>query len=273
MEKEYGPVLEFDSNVIAAVAEAFEAEPERYEHWMGRAAGIDPIWDYSLAKFYVAAHRDTDAARAYEQIIFSDADAVRMSNSCDWLVKYYERSGQSAKATSLATDAAEVYSSSGLCTMADLLEMRGDFAGAIEYHRKVYERYDNPGSLVACLLRYQRATGKTADDPALRQLVAKVLPKGLEKIEDEKLIGPPRTGVILKQESPESRKAGLKLTDVIVGIRDYKVDTFAAYEAVRDMDPNTPFVLQVWRDGHYCKIRAAPPNNRFGVDMGDYVAK
>ncbi len=273
MEKAYGPVLEFNSMEIAAVAEAYRTEPERYEHWMSRAAGIAPVWNYWLGKFYAEAGRDADTARAYERIIFSDTDAVRMSNKCDWLVKYYERHGQPEKATSLATDAAEVYSGSGLCTMADLLEMRGDFAGAIEFQRKMYERYDNPNYLVGCLLRYQRATGKTADDPALRQVVAKVLPKGLEKIEDEKLRGPPMTGVIIKQESPESRKAGLEPTDVIVGIRGYKVGNFEAYKAVCDMDPQTPFVLNVWRDGRYCQIKAAPPNNRFGVEMGDYVAE
>jgi hypothetical protein len=273
MEKSYGPVLEFDSNVIAAVAEAYKAEPERYAHWMGLAAGIDPIWNYPLAKFYVAASRDADAARAYERIIFSDTDAVRMSQRCDWLVKYYERNGAAEKATSLATRAAEVYSNGGLQTMASLLEMRGDFAGAIAYHRKVYERYDSPGSLVACLLRCQRATGKSADDSALRQLVVRILPKGLEKIEDEKLEGPPKTGVIFEQESPETRKAGLKLTDVIIGVRGYKVDTFAAYEAVRDIDPNTPFVLHIWRGGHYRRISAAPPDNRFGAGMADYVEK
>ncbi len=273
MEKGYGPVLDFDSNVIAAIADAYKTEPERYAQWMGRAAHIDPLWNYPLAEFYVAAGRDADAARAYEKIVFSDPDAVRMSIHCGWLVKYYERNGSHAEATSLARNAAEVYSSSGLQSLASLLEMRGDFAGAIEYYRKVYERYNSPGSLVACLLRYQRATGRSVEDPVLRRLVLRILPKGLEKINDEKLERPPRLGVVLQQESPETRKAGLKRTDVIVGGRGYKVYGSASYEAVRDMDPNTPFVLHVWRNGDYRRINAAPPDNRFGVGLNDYVAK
>ena len=40
-----------------------------------------------------------------------------------------------------------------------------------------------------------------------------------------------------------------------------------------DMDPHTPFVLNIWRKNHYMEVAADPPDNRFGVDMGDYVAK
>jgi len=270
MESGYGPVLEYDSVLMGAVAEAYRAQPAKFEEWMKRAAEINSCYNYTLAEFYVAAGRDADAARAYEQIVFNDPDAVRMSNQCDWLVQYYEKTGETEKATQLAESASEVYSGEGLATLAHLLERRGDFHGAIECYAKAYERYNDAGSLVACLLRYEKATGKTDYAPAFHELVAKVLPHGFEKIEAGKLNGPPISGVVILQEDAETQKVGLKLTDIIVGIRSYRTETFAAYNAIRDMEPDTPFTLTVWRNNQYIEIKASPPKNRFGVQMADY---
>jgi len=273
MEKAYGPVLEFNSKAIAAVAEAYKAQPERYERWMSRAAEIDPLWDYSLGEFYAKAGRDADAARAYEQIISIDADTVRASNQCEWLVYYYERKGAPGKATELAERAAQAYSRSGLELMADLLEKRRDFPGAIGYYRKAYERYGFAANLVACLTRYQRATGRTDYAGLLQQVMGKALPRGLVRIEAGKFSGPPKKGVVLVEENSETRKVGLEFSDIIVGIRGYRVEKVAEYQVVCDLEPNTPFTLQVWRDGRCIEIRAAPPRNRFGVRMGDYEAE
>jgi S1-C subfamily serine protease len=76
-----------------------------------------------------------------------------------------------------------------------------------------------------------------------------------------------------QQENDETRKAGLKLTDVIVAVRGYRADTFRAFKAIRDLEPNTPFTLVVWRSKQYIEIQVSPPRNRFGVDMKDYAVK
>jgi len=273
MEEAYSSVLEFNSNLAGAVGEAYRPEPEQFEKWMKRAASIDPYWYYPLGDYYAGRGRDGEAAHAYELIISDDSDVVRMSQRCDWLVQYYERTGSTGKAMALAERAAAVYSSGGLETMACLLEKRGNLSGAIKYYQKIQERYDSPEGLIACLLRYERATGKIDYAPALRKMVTKVLPRGLEPIEPKILQAAPKTGILLEKETPETRKAGLRLTDIIVGVRGYKVDTFAAYQAVRDLELNTPFVLNIWRDGAYREIKAAPPRNRFGTEMHNYTAE
>ena len=272
LEQGYAPVLDYSPGLMAGIADAYKGQTDQYEHWMSRAAALQPVWNYALGDFYVAAGRETDAAHAFEKIVFNDPDSVRMSGRCDWLVQYYDRTGATEKATSLAKSAAEVYSQRGLETMARLMEKRGDFTAAIGYHQKIEERYGDSGSLVGCLLRYERVKGKNDYAPELRKLVLGILPRGLEQIGPAMLAGPPKNGTFFKSESAETRKAGIRLTDIIVGVRGYKVNTFAAYDAVRDMEPNTPFKLLVWRNGQYIELSAAPPNNRFGVDMGNYTA-
>lgn len=273
LEAGYGPLLEFNATLMGEVAEACkQTRPERYAYWVERAAACDPSWNYQLAAFHAAAGREAEAAAAYEKIVLHDTDAVRMSQRCDWLVQYYERTGRTREATALAGRAAEVYSSGGLETLARLLERRGDFRGAITWFRKENERYKFPGPLTACLLRYEHRTGRADYDPALRELVTRVLPDGLVQIAAADLAGPPAHGVVLCAESDETRKVDLRRTDVIVGVRGYRVGSFAAYSAVRDLEPDTPFRLHVWREGRYLEIAAAPPNNRFGVGMQDYTA-
>lgn len=273
MVEAYSPVLEFNSIIAGKVAEAYKAEPEQFEKWINRASSIDPFWNYTVGEYYAGKRRDADAARAYEQIINDDPDNVRMSQRCDWLVRYYERTGAADKAMALAKRAAEVYSEGGLETIAHLLEERGNYSGALQYYKKIFDRYNSETQLVGYLLRYERATGKSDSAPELRKMLADVLPHGLEPIEVGSLKSAPKTGIVLEKETEETRKAGLRLTDVIVGVRGYKVNTFAAYQAVRDLESNTPFVLQIWRDGGYREISAAPPDNRFGTPMHNYIGR
>jgi hypothetical protein len=81
--------------------------------------------------------------------------------------------------------------------MADLQEKRSDFPGAIGYYRKAYERYGFAANLVACLMRYQQATGRTDYAGLLQQVLGKALPQGLVRIEAGKFSGPPKKGVVI----------------------------------------------------------------------------
>lgn len=272
MAKAYAPLLPYNPNMMARVANGFRSDPARYESWIERAAAINPAFDYNLAEFCRETGHDAEAARAYERIFTRDDDDVRVSNNCDWLVQYYERTGQAAKATALAERAAETYSSMGLQTLARLLESRGDWSGAFKFYGKVRERYDEPGPLVGCLLRYERATGKSDLAPSLRKVFDRVLPRGLEKFNVAKAGRPPADGVILQEDTVETRKAGLKRGDIIAGIRGYRVHSFAAYLAVRDMEFNTQFTLNVWRGGRYLELKAHPLDNMFDAEMDDYRA-
>jgi tetratricopeptide (TPR) repeat protein len=270
MEKGYAPVLDYDVNIVARIAAGYRSDPKKYEFWALRAAALDPVWYYKLGDFYVSAGREAEAAEAYGKILPIDLDEVRMSNECDWLVKYWERHGERAQALTMATKAAKVYSSSGLRTLASLLEGRGDFAGAVENYQNEYERYGRPYSLIGCLLRHEIATGKTDYAPDLQELVKKTLPHGLRPQEMGTLKGPPASGVLYLKQSHETYKAGLKPGDIVVAIRGYKVENISEYQAVREIRPGAPFTLIIWRTDHYMEIKASPPDGLFGVEMGNY---
>jgi hypothetical protein len=67
------------------------------------------------------------------------------------------------------------------------------------------------------------------------------------------------------------RKAGLRQTDIIVGVQGYRTPTATRYTIVRELgDPQ--LTLIIWRDHAYRELKAAPPNRRFGVDFLDYRA-
>lgn len=274
MEAGYAPVSDYCGYIASAIAEAAKGDDQAYEKWLKKAAAIDPTTYYDLGEFYANHGQETNAALAYKVAIAKDSDHVRISNNVSWLIMYCERTGNSAKATELADFAAEVYSSAGLEAKARLLESRNDLDGALELYNKIDERYDSPGEKLAFLIRIKDLPGKSLQLTALTEkAIDDTFPNGLEKIDLSNLKTPPANGVVLRNESYLTEQYGLKLTDVIVGIRGYHTPSVKTFIAIRDSQPNTPFTLCLWRDNHYIELNAAPPNNRFGVELDEYSKK
>lgn len=271
MQKGYGPVADYNGPVASAIASAAKSDQAAYEACLLKYEAIDPApANYLLGDFYVAQKREADAAKSYAKAIKSDNDDVRISNNVGWLVKYYEKTGNTAAADALADSIADSYSRTGLETKALLLESRGDLTGALELYKKVEERYDAPDSVLAFLIRIEN----NKPSPALHQLFLKksraLFPRGMEKIDLAKMTQPPVAGVKIRYENDLTRECGLTMSDVIVGIRGIVTPGTKAYMAVRDSQPNTPFKLTLWRNGKYLEIEASPPDNRFYVELDEF---
>ncbi len=268
----YGPMLDFNPAPSRRIAELSATDPAAYEKWMNKAAVLDPSARNKLAWFYANAHRDADAANAFVQWMANESDEVFIAEDAGWLVDYFERTGQSAAATALADRAATVYSSPGLLTKAKLLESRHDYAGALEFQQKNTERYHNPAPLMGFLVRAEKVASNAERKALLAQLTAKYLPEGLEKFAIN-YAPAPKTGVRVEVMRDEIKNAGLEMGDIVAAVRGYRVFNWSSFRTIRGFEPDTPYEMIVWRNGHYLTLPALPATYKFGVNLVDYYGQ
>jgi tetratricopeptide (TPR) repeat protein len=269
----YKDVSGFDPSACYQIALAYKATPDKYAEWLARAAAINPRYSYDLAKFLKAQGRDAEAVVAYENAFDNDDDPVRVSDNCLWLVKYYEKHGRSSDATKLADKAAAAYSSTGLQTKAELLELRHDYKGAFEIYGVVSDRYNDLGPMLQFLRRVQKEAPDPYFDSQLKSISEQAVSGGIVEVNLDSFAGPPADGMLISVESDETRRAGLHMGDVVVAVAGYRVRDFRSYKVLRGMSSDPQLDLIIWRSGAYMTLTASPPNKRFGVDFADYHAR
>lgn len=264
----YRMELDYATSPMLAIAEASEANPPIYVEWMNKAAAQAPTVCYRLGDYLVKQGRADDAARAYTDGMARAPDPLEMAAVARWMVNYLEDHHESEKATALADRAAEVYSQAGLEAKASLLERRKEYDDAYAIHQAIVDRYGHPEEVIPFLARMQQA----APNSKYRALFAQAIANGpYQKIELRNLSGAPALGAVASAENDEMRKAGLRQTDVIVGVQGYRVDNAARYTILRETG-GPQLTLIIWRDNTYRELKASPPGRRFGVDFNDYHA-
>ena len=264
----YGPELDYTTSPMITIAKASMANPAVYVEWMNKAAMQTPRIYYRLGDYFVTQGRTEEAAQAYTDGMARSPDPLELAAAARWMVNYLEDHHETEKATALADRAAEVYSQPGLEAKAALLERRKQYDDAFKIHQAIAERYGDPEEILPFLARMQQAAPNSKYRALLTEAIAG---SRFEKIELQKLSGAPTVGVVPSTENDEMRKAGLRQTDIIVGVQGYRTPTATRYTIVRELgDPQ--LTLIIWRDHAYRELKAAPPNRRFGVDFLDYRA-
>jgi tetratricopeptide (TPR) repeat protein len=195
-------------------------------------------------------------------------DRVQVSNNCAWLVRYYFEHNQLEKALKLAQDAAAVYSLTGLCTLAKLYDRMGKLTDAEHYYLQATERYGDNADLCQFYLRHKdNAAYKSKAD----SMHTKAFPRGLQKLQPEDLNGPPKAGARIKSESNLTKKYGLKIGDVFVGVDGYRVGSELQYVFVRNIETDgSNLEVVVWNGKEYRTIKAVLPSKKFGCEIEDY---
>jgi hypothetical protein len=245
-------------------------DPAAYQKWISRAAAIDPSSYRDLAKFQAEGGRDDAAAKTFALWIEREPDEVAIANDAEWLIDYYERTGQTARSTALAERAAETYSSRGLVAKSRLLERRGDFPGAIDLLQKNRERYDDPGPLLGLLVRMQSSSADSRLSGLRDKLIKEYFPDGLKEFVGT--TAPPQFGVRVHTENDAIRDAGLRRGDIVVAMRGYQLTNWRTYVLLRGLESEAPYVLTVWRNNQYFDLKPLPARLRFGVNLMDYRA-
>ena len=266
-------VVDYDSFAMEHVAETLQDQPAAYELLLTKAAAINPAKYFTLADYYVKISENDQAAAAIEKGTQLDPDSVTASDYAGWLIKYYMKKGRTEDARKEADFAGEVYSAVGLEAKAEFLEATEDYAGAFQWYANIEDRYGDPQPLIAFCLRYKVKTGDTRYDGEVRQRLGKLFPKGIEKASLGDFQGPPADGTLIQEENDLIRAAGLHQGDVVVAINGIRDHNFLQYNYARDSSANPELDLIVWQGQRYNEIKASPPNHRFGVAFGDYVAK
>ena len=175
-------VLPYSVYAKCTVADTVYNRPEQYQKLMLQAAALDPVCYYTLGDYEIDRHEEDLAAKYIDQACDTDPDSVRVSNESIWRVQYYLKKGQIDKARQIADDAAEVYSARGLEAKGLFLEQTTNYDGAFEWFAKIEERYDDSKPLLAFCERYKNLTGDTRFEPAVKQRLQKLFPKGIEKV-------------------------------------------------------------------------------------------
>ena len=269
-EEVYRPVLEYSARQNLQLASFVTNDPPRYEQLMLRYARLKPSGYFILGRYFANRREEDKAAAYYEKAVELGTDAVAIANNCDWLVKYYDRKGERAKAEKLASLAAEVYSQSGLQTKAQLMEKEEKYDEALKYYRKIEERYNHPGPLVGFCVRYKAKTGDTRFDREVQQRLKTLFPRGIEKVALKDFNAPPKQGVLIAEENELVQQAGLKKGQIIVALDGTRVYDMTQYQYVRDLTNAPEIRLLVWSGTGYSEIAARPPNRRFGVQFTNF---
>jgi tetratricopeptide (TPR) repeat protein len=269
----YSAIADYNANACADIAVASTADPKAYVDWMTKAAVLNPTYYYNLAIFLEKAKRSPEAAAAYEMAIGADRNEVRVSDTCRWLVMYYEDNGRPQDATKLADRAAEAYSAAGLLTKAALLEKRRQLGDALSIEDDLYDRYKEPRYLLLFICRAQAASPTPELALKLRQDAERFVTGGLEPAHLESFSGPPGDGMLISSVNQRVIDGGLSFGDVVVALHGYRVRNFRSYVTIRNMWGEVPLDMVVWRGGHYLDCAPNPAHGRFGVDFDDYLPK
>ncbi len=275
-EEVYRPLLEYDAYRLYYLAETIENQPDqsaKYEAVMLKVVAVDPYRYYALANHFIRRKEEDKAAVYMEKGMNLNPDAVAAANNSGWLVKYYQRHNMLSKAMELADQAAAVYSYRGLQAKAELLESLGKYGDALEYYKRIEERYNDTGIVMGFLCRFKTKTGNGAYDKELQERLDRLFPKGVEKVTINDLHEPPQDGVIINEENDLLRQAGLKHGDIIVALYGIRVHNFEQYGYARESDPKPEMVFIVWTGHEYVERKASPPRHRFGLDFATYTAR
>lgn len=273
-----------------AVEKAFESmkgfAPDLYLRWMDHAypgnsperipvleqeVQLDPGAYFKLSWLYVQLQRDPEALQAalkgYE--LDMKGEPVRVSNNMLWAVRYLYRTSQKAQAESIAKACADVYSATGLQTLAVLRELQGRYGEAEELYGEIRERYqDNQPYLFGLYAR------NAANDPSMnakfQSLVAAHFPQGIQTWTMAGETRAPATGVRLDRTPKWVQDEGLLPDAVIVAFDGKKVENADQYMAVRAINLDDRFSLTVYQAGKYQTLQMEAPDRLFGVGLLDY---
>lgn len=271
VEKIYAAGLDYQASPLLLLGRLSKGDPQQQEKWIRKAAALEPSAYWHLAQFYITQRREDEAAEAYVEWIANEVDDVSVANSADWLIRYFERNGQLASAHALADRAAATYSARGLLSKADLLERQDEPAAALDLHRKQAERYDDYGPMISFLLRLKEQGNRDYDE--VRESVLKEFMSGLVKFDKAATRAAPKSGVRVSSDNPANGEAGLRMGDVIVGVRGYQVMDTKTFQAVRDSSSDEPYAVVVWRKGRYVELPPVKAGHRYGVSLVDFSLK
>lgn len=264
-----GAVLEYDAVAIQRMFRIRSATPAESIALATSLCELDGDRCALLASELLRDGRDVEAADEYRRLATSSRSRVSVSNQMLWPVRYLLDEGNVVLAEQLAKDAADVGSGTGMATHAEFLERRGELAGAEQIFERIRARYDVSAWLLGAYhLRQWKRSGDTFARDRGMALVADRFPSGLEPAPTEGAA--PNDGVQFTTFGRRAERAGLRATDVLVGVDGYRVRSDRQLAVVIRLALGAELTFTVWRDGRYVTFPATLPQRWLGVATADY---
>jgi hypothetical protein len=267
-EAAWGPLAEFDLQVMRKLARAHANDPDAHRRIYEKIAAVNPEAHFELAEYLVHHGRPADEiVRAFENGIRTTRSEVSLSNHAAWLADYYFDHGEKDRALALAQRAAGTSSGAGLRLQARLMERMGRYDEAESWYRKLAERYPDVGEVdLGCYyLRYEHRVGdgKYWDQAAAG--TAKLFPEGLRRVTlaEIKARPPrPRQGVLPTPDGVyvdagqswqvlDLRSVGARPGDLIIAVDGYRIHNADQDFCALTLTPSSTLRLIVRRNGEY----------------------
>ncbi len=278
VSREMGARVEYDLDALRKIEDAADKEPEKGIPIRQRMCDLDTNECADLGWAFVRLGRPAEAAAAFQRTVDEAPDRIGVCNNVNWLVNYYYDQGRVEEARTIADMAADVYCAWSLYTRAYLSERMGQPVEAERLYVARAERYDGeePVSypLVGFYYRMARVQKDGEYEARLEELLSRVFPEGLEPLPETLDASPPTDGLLIDEKSYWLEYAGLRGSDVIVGLDGFRVRSLPQYEVVRNFQalPSdaTEMRLRVWRQTQYLDITTRILGRGFRVRVRTY---
>lgn len=265
---ELGPAVAYDAGAIYRMFRGLDGSHEDYVKLGTEMCGLNVQRCDDLAQELLKEGRDVEAAEETRRWFARARDRVDASNGVLWLTRYLFDKGQAADARAIAESADEAGSAVGIVTLAELMERQGDYVGAEARYKRVQDRYGTPWHLGAYYLRRWKASGDVALRDRGRALVAESFPAGFETPPTDGEA--PVDGMAFTTFGARAARAGLRKTDVVVGIDGVRVRWDGQATVVLRASHDAAMQFTVWRDGAYTTVKGTLPQRWLGSGYHTY---
>ncbi|WP_291986311.1 PDZ domain-containing protein [Luteitalea sp.] len=262
---ELGPAVAYDSGAIYRMFRGLDGTHQEYVVLGTQMCELNVDRCEELAQELLKEGRDAEAADELRRWFNRAQDRVAASNRVLWLTRYLLDQGQAADARAIAVSADDVGSGAGMLTLAEVKERQGDQDGAEAGYKRVQDRYGTAWHLGAYYLRRWKATGDTALRDRGLALVAQSFPSGFEAVPSAGAA--PVDGVAFTNFGGRAAKAGLRKTDIIVGVDGVRVRSEAQFDVLMRASHDTAVQFTVWRDGAYATVKGTLPQRWLGTGL------
>ena len=272
LEEVYQPVMEYAPKVWVKLANTVLEDSSRYERLMIQAAQKQPSHYFTLGSYFADREKPEKALHAFENGVTFCQDEVAISNSVEWLVRYYLENERQEDAKRLAERAAATYSGGGLWALSVYLHAVGNYEESFEYVRKIEERYGLDRWLIEWCLFHEENTGDRSYLSHLEKNIRSIFPGGMQRVGIDDFRGAPQFGVEVLGENEMTKINGIYRGYVIVALNGRLVNDMRQYRYVRSMSDTSYMRYILWNGVSFFEKGMDLSSKFLGVDVESYVA-